>query len=130
MEILVTSGYQTCSADMDDTLYPMSSGINLACRKNIEGTTVNRYYDDGGGIIITKIIKLSFWNCRVHAAAFAHGRNWSTKVVLWVVQGIRDNNGGSKGKNKNTHGFVQSFFCQYLKDFPELILSCSWSIYS
>lgn len=24
---------------MDDTLYPLSSGLNLACRKNIEGTT-------------------------------------------------------------------------------------------
>lgn len=23
--------------DLDDTLYPMSSGLNLACRKNIEG---------------------------------------------------------------------------------------------
>lgn len=22
---------------MDDTLYPLSSGLNLACRKNIEG---------------------------------------------------------------------------------------------
>lgn len=70
------------SADMDDTLYPMSSGINLACRKNIEGIyiTVNSYYDDegavsGGHAIITKKIKLSFQNCRVHVAAFAHGRN-------------------------------------------------------
>ncbi|RWV99286.1 hypothetical protein BHE74_00008482 [Ensete ventricosum] len=24
-------------ADMDDTLYPLSCGINLACRKNIQG---------------------------------------------------------------------------------------------
>lgn len=23
--------------DLDDTLYPLSSGINIACRKNIEG---------------------------------------------------------------------------------------------
>jgi hypothetical protein len=27
--------------DLDDTLYPMSSGLNLACRKNIEGMTEN-----------------------------------------------------------------------------------------
>lgn len=27
--------------DLDDTLYPMSSGLNSACRKNIEGTMTN-----------------------------------------------------------------------------------------
>lgn len=26
--------------DMDDTLYPLSLGLNLACRKNIEGTNM------------------------------------------------------------------------------------------
>lgn len=25
---------------MDDTLYPLSLGINMACRKNIEGTCI------------------------------------------------------------------------------------------
>ena len=24
-------------SDLDDTLYPLSTGINLACRKNIQG---------------------------------------------------------------------------------------------
>lgn len=28
-----------CFSDMDDTLYPLSLGLNLACRKNIEGET-------------------------------------------------------------------------------------------
>lgn len=37
-------GNQTFCTDMDDTLYPMSSGLNLACRKNIEGTTLNSYH--------------------------------------------------------------------------------------
>ena len=32
---------QMFSTDMDDTLYPFSSGLNLACRKNIEGTNMN-----------------------------------------------------------------------------------------
>lgn len=27
-------------SDMDDTLYPLSMGINMACRKNIEGTCI------------------------------------------------------------------------------------------
>ncbi|KAG6699820.1 hypothetical protein I3842_08G082500 [Carya illinoinensis] len=29
--------YECLLFDMDDTLYPMSTGLNLACRKNIEG---------------------------------------------------------------------------------------------
>jgi hypothetical protein len=29
-------------ADMDDTLYPLSLGINLACRKNIQGKVFYR----------------------------------------------------------------------------------------
>ncbi|KAK9282197.1 hypothetical protein L1049_005109 [Liquidambar formosana] len=29
--------YECLLFDMDDTLYPLSSGLNLACRKNIEG---------------------------------------------------------------------------------------------
>jgi len=29
------------ATDMDDTLYPLSLGINLACRKNIQGTSTN-----------------------------------------------------------------------------------------
>lgn len=28
---------------MDDTLYPLSLGINMACRKNIEGITFIYY---------------------------------------------------------------------------------------
>ncbi|XP_057966236.1 uncharacterized protein LOC131156517 [Malania oleifera] len=31
-----TSNYECLLFDMDDTLYPMSSGLNLACRKNIQ----------------------------------------------------------------------------------------------
>ncbi|KAL5981734.1 hypothetical protein ACLOJK_015797 [Asimina triloba] len=33
--------YDCLLFDMDDTLYPMSSGLNLACRKNIEEYMVN-----------------------------------------------------------------------------------------
>ena len=35
----------TCFSDMDDTLYPLSSGLNLACRKNIEGMTTCINYE-------------------------------------------------------------------------------------
>jgi hypothetical protein len=53
-------------------------------------------------------VKLSFFFfsfyffliCRVHVATFAHGRNSSAKDVLGIVQGIRDNNGRSKGKTE------------------------------
>lgn len=46
--MLLIFGFPTCSADMDDTLYPMSSGINLACRKNITGMIVDSYDNDDG----------------------------------------------------------------------------------
>lgn len=46
--MLLIFGYPTCSADMDDTLYPVSSGINLACRKNIIGMIVDTYDNDDG----------------------------------------------------------------------------------
>ncbi|MCD7462347.1 hypothetical protein HAX54_048305 [Datura stramonium] len=39
METVARSGslkYECLLFDMDDTLYPLSSGVNLACRKNIE----------------------------------------------------------------------------------------------
>ena len=46
--MLLIFGFPTCSADMDDTLYPMSSGINLACRKNIMRMIVDTYDNDDG----------------------------------------------------------------------------------
>lgn len=42
--------------------------------------------------------------------------------MLRVVQGIRDNDGGSKGKNTTGINLSQ-ISCQYLKDFPGLIVS-------
>jgi hypothetical protein len=30
--------------DMDDTLYPLSLGINLACRRNIQGTNAAKLF--------------------------------------------------------------------------------------
>lgn len=39
MEIIgssTTAKYECLLFDMDDTLYPMSAGLNYACRKNIE----------------------------------------------------------------------------------------------
>jgi len=47
------------STDMDDTLYPLSSGLNLACRKNIEGTNTNHEnYNTSSVKIICKICTL------------------------------------------------------------------------
>ena len=76
--MLLTFEHPTCYTDMDDTLYPMSSGLNLACRKNIEGMTVDSYHDDdiygvSGGNTVTMIVKLSYFNCRLHVATFAYG---------------------------------------------------------
>ncbi|XP_059625506.1 uncharacterized protein C24B11.05 isoform X2 [Cornus florida] len=38
--------YQCLLFDMDDTLYPMSSGINLACRRNIEDFMLRHLHID------------------------------------------------------------------------------------
>ncbi|KAL0430183.1 UNVERIFIED_CONTAM: hypothetical protein Sradi_0644300 [Sesamum radiatum] len=45
MEAVRDSGakYECLLFDMDDTLYPLSLGINVACRKNIEGTILAYY---------------------------------------------------------------------------------------
>lgn len=32
------------TADLDDTLYPLSAGINLACRQNIQGVNNKSYF--------------------------------------------------------------------------------------
>lgn len=32
--------FQMLVTDMDDTLYPLSLGLNLFCRKNIQGTYI------------------------------------------------------------------------------------------
>ncbi|KAJ4727953.1 Haloacid dehalogenase-like hydrolase (HAD) superfamily protein [Melia azedarach] len=36
MRRTTTASYDCLLFDLDDTLYPLSSGINLACRRNIE----------------------------------------------------------------------------------------------
>ena len=38
-------GFDYDLRDMDDTLYPLSTGVNLACRKNIEGMTLKGKHD-------------------------------------------------------------------------------------
>lgn len=38
--LLLMSVYPVWFSDMDDTLYPLSSGLNLACRRNIQGMCV------------------------------------------------------------------------------------------
>ncbi|KAG6648143.1 hypothetical protein I3843_07G125200 [Carya illinoinensis] len=79
--------YECLLFDMDDTLYPMSSGINLACRKNIEGfmlqhlhmeeTEVPRlcfdlYKEYGTTMAGLKALGYEFDNDEFHA--YVHGR--------------------------------------------------------
>ncbi|KAF5462310.1 hypothetical protein F2P56_018330 [Juglans regia] len=42
--------YECLLFDMDDTLYPMSTGLNLACRKNIEGFMLQHLHMEGAEV--------------------------------------------------------------------------------
>lgn len=84
---MVGSKYDCLLFDLDDTLYPMSSGINLACRKNIEEymlhqlhieeTDVPRmclelYKEHGTTMAGLKALGYDFDNDEFHE--FVHGR--------------------------------------------------------
>ncbi|XP_068659924.1 uncharacterized protein C24B11.05-like [Aristolochia californica] len=79
--------YECLLFDMDDTLYPMSSGLNLACRKNIEdymlhhlqieGSQVPKmclelYKEYGTTMAGLKVFGYEFDNDEFHA--YVHGR--------------------------------------------------------
>ncbi|OAY48810.1 uncharacterized protein C24B11.05 isoform X2 [Manihot esculenta] len=79
--------YECLLFDMDDTLYPMSSGLNLACRKNIEGFMLQHlhieesevprmclelYREYGTTMAGLKALGYEFDDDEFHA--FAHGR--------------------------------------------------------
>ncbi|EEF47142.1 uncharacterized protein C24B11.05 isoform X2 [Ricinus communis] len=79
--------YECLLFDMDDTLYPMSSGLNLACRKNIEEFMLHHlnieesevprmclelYREYGTTMAGLKAIGYEFDDDEFHA--FAHGR--------------------------------------------------------
>ncbi|GAB2235515.1 hypothetical protein Droror1_Dr00025940 [Drosera rotundifolia] len=86
-DAMVGSKYDCLLFDLDDTLYPMSSGINLACRKNIEeymlhqlhieDTEVPRmclelYKEHGTTMAGLKALGYDFDNDEFHE--FVHGR--------------------------------------------------------
>lgn len=94
----------TYFADLDDTLYPLSTGFNLACRRNIEGSTIQSqpwlWYIDvntATGYSYVRLVTPSNFDFRVHVATLAHRWKWSTQDVFGIVPGTRDNNGRSKG---------------------------------
>ncbi|XP_057765881.1 uncharacterized protein C24B11.05 isoform X2 [Salvia miltiorrhiza] len=69
--------YECLLFDMDDTLYPLSLGINMACRKNIEESEVPRlclelYKDYGTTMAGLKVMGYEFDNDEFHA--YVHGR--------------------------------------------------------
>ncbi|KAK4282639.1 hypothetical protein QN277_013993 [Acacia crassicarpa] len=86
---LMTGGskYEYLLFDMDDTLYPVSSGLNLACRKNIQDYMLERlgieeslvpkmcvdlYVEYGTTMAGLKALGYEFDNDEYHA--YAHGR--------------------------------------------------------
>ncbi|KAJ3669324.1 hypothetical protein LUZ60_011274 [Juncus effusus] len=50
MEFANGSKYECLLFDMDDTLYPLSIGINLACRKNIQDYMINHLKIEGNQV--------------------------------------------------------------------------------
>lgn len=82
-----SSKYECLLFDMDDTLYPLSSGLNLACRKNIEEFMLHQLHIDesevprmcldlyreyGTTMAGLKALGYEFDNDEFHA--FVHGR--------------------------------------------------------
>ncbi|GAB2272793.1 hypothetical protein Dimus_007612 [Dionaea muscipula] len=87
MDAMVGSKYDCLLFDLDDTLYPLSSGINLACRKNIEEYMLEKlhieesevprmclelYKEYGTTMAGLKAIGYEFDNDEFHE--FVHGR--------------------------------------------------------
>lgn len=90
MDAIERSGeakYECLLFDMDDTLYPMSSGLNLACRKNIEEFMLHKlhieesevprmclelYREHGTTMAGLQALGYEFDNDEFHA--YAHGR--------------------------------------------------------
>lgn len=79
--------YECLLFDMDDTLYPMSTGLNLACRKNIQDYMLNHlkieesevpqmcvdlYKEYGTTMAGLKLLGFEFDDDEFHA--YAHGR--------------------------------------------------------
>ncbi|KAL9259537.1 hypothetical protein AKJ16_DCAP02794 [Drosera capensis] len=86
-DAMVGSKYDCLLFDLDDTLYPMSSGINLACRKNIEEYMLHQlhieeteiprmclelYKEHGTTMAGLKALGYDFDNDEYHE--FVHGR--------------------------------------------------------